>query len=108
MVDMDDADERTRRAHAIRKRMYNAGNRRRTILFGGLDGLVFVIAGGVTAGIAVNRTSDEESSVDGAPSPFTAPSSILLLFDSMCICWYNGSPRNVSASTKDNGDWMPL
>jgi hypothetical protein len=49
-----DNDERARRAQAA----YSEGSRRRTILFGALVGLVFVVAGGVTAGIAVRRNND--------------------------------------------------
>jgi hypothetical protein len=48
-------DERARRAQAA----YSEGSRRRTILFGALVGLVFLVAGGVTAGIAVRRNKDE-------------------------------------------------
>jgi hypothetical protein len=50
-----DNDERARRAQSA----YSEGSRRRTILlFGALVGLVFVVAGGVTAGIAVRRNND--------------------------------------------------
>jgi hypothetical protein len=62
MVDTDN-DEHVRRAQAA----YSEGSRRRTILFGALVGLVFVVAGGVTAGIAVRRNNDEGSGVDGSP-----------------------------------------
>jgi hypothetical protein len=58
-----DNDERARRAQAA----YSEGSRRRTILFGALVGLVFVVAGGVTAGIAVRRNNDKGTSIDGAP-----------------------------------------
>lgn len=50
MVETND-DERVRRAQEA----YSDGSRRRTILVGILVGLVFVVAGGVTAGIAVRR-----------------------------------------------------
>jgi hypothetical protein len=50
MVDTD-ADERARRAQEA----YRDSSRRRTIMFGALVGLVFVVAGGVTAGIALRR-----------------------------------------------------
>jgi hypothetical protein len=59
MVDTDN-DERVRRA----QESYSDGSRRRTILFGALVGLVFVVAGGVTDGIAVRRTNDEGTGVD--------------------------------------------
>jgi hypothetical protein len=46
-----DNDERARLAQEA----YREGSRRRTILFGALVALIFVVAGGVTAGIVVRR-----------------------------------------------------
>jgi hypothetical protein len=56
-------DERARRAQTA----YSERSRRRTIMFGALVGLVFLVAGGVTAGIAVRRNNDEGNGVDEAP-----------------------------------------